>query len=134
MPDLSGYDLALLGLVAILVIHSLQEPLEVPEPEVPEPEVPEPDPPEGKTDVAPPPEPSDWNQTLADQATAAGLTPLGGDSTRDTSTRILQAVADIGEIQGLAPPPGPSSGGLDQTDVLEDIASGGHGFVSGRGL
>ncbi len=32
MPDLSGYDLAVLGLVAILLIHSLQDPPELPEP------------------------------------------------------------------------------------------------------
>ena len=64
---------------------------------------------------------------LADQAVPAGLVPSAGGSTRDTSTRILQAVTDIGETQG-------SGGGLDQTDVLEDLSSGGRGFVSGRGL
>jgi len=121
MPDLSGYDLALLGLVAILVIHSMQEPPEGPDPaEEPAGQAPPPPPPPTRPAL----DPTDWNQMLVDQALAAGLAPAAGDSARDTSTRIAQATADIGE----------TGGDLDQTDVLEDLSSGGRGFVSGRGL
>jgi cytoskeletal protein RodZ len=123
MPDFNTGEMAVLGIVAVLLMYNLQGDDPAPEPE---------DPPKTRT-PAREETIEEWTQYLAEQMTKEGnLSPASDTAAPPRSaTGILMDSAARGfeESTGAS-----STADLSQIDVVGSLADGNHGFISGRGV